>query len=75
MFFQPVHADREELITSDWTLTLNEIEEHNRYIIIKVKSHTQYMKDLFYEQLESIIERVSKLEEKLTNPLPKEEEY
>jgi uncharacterized protein (UPF0335 family) len=33
------------------------------------------MKDLFYEQLENIIERVSKLEEKIANPLPKEEEY
>ena len=52
MFFQGVHSDREELIQTDWTLPLHEIEEHNRYIIIKVKSHTQYMKDLFYEQIE-----------------------
>lgn len=73
MFFQSVYAEKEELITADWVLSLNEIEEHNRYIIIKVKSHTQYMKDLFYEQLESIIDRVTKLEEMITNPSLKEE--
>ena len=51
MFFQSVHSEKEELVSTEWTLSLREIEEHNRYIIIKVKSHTQHMKELFYEQL------------------------
>jgi hypothetical protein len=48
MFFQSVHSEREELIHLDWSLSINEIEDNNRYIIIKVKSHTQHLKELLY---------------------------
>jgi hypothetical protein len=74
MFFQSLEAEREELVQTDWTLTLSQIEQHHRYIIIKVKSHTQYMKDLFYEQLQEIINRLNRLEEIMEQPLPAREE-
>jgi hypothetical protein len=48
MFFQSVHSEREELIHLDWSLSINEIEDNNRYIIIKVKSHTQHLKEILF---------------------------
>jgi hypothetical protein len=67
MFFQAVHSEREELINVDWSLSINEIEDNNRYIIIKVKSHTQHLKELLYEQISEVSDRLIKLEEKLSN--------
>ncbi len=66
MFFQSAHTETEELIHADWSLSINEIEENNRYIIIKVKSHTQYLKELLYEQISEVSDRLNKLEERLT---------
>lgn len=61
MFYQSAHSDKEELIHTDWSLSISEIEDHNRYIIIKIKSHTQHLKDLIYEQLGEVFERLSKI--------------
>ena len=74
MFFQSVHAEREELLHIDWSLSINEIEENNRYIIVKVKSHTQHLKELLYEQISEVSERLNKLEERLNSQPSKQEQ-
>jgi hypothetical protein len=61
MFFQSVHSEREELLHVDWSLGINEIEDNNRYIIIKVKSHTQHLKDFVNEQFSEVTSRLNKL--------------
>jgi hypothetical protein len=43
---------------TEWTLTINEIEERGRYIMIRVKSHTQYVKDLIYQDINAINSRI-----------------
>jgi hypothetical protein len=42
----------------EWTLNINEIEERGRYIMIRVKSHTQYVKELIYEEINLINTRI-----------------
>lgn len=75
MFFVPMHSDQEELVQNNWRLTLPQLDEHNRYIIVKVKSHTQYMKDLFYEQIEDIMTRITRIEDRIEHqPLPSKQE-
>lgn len=43
---------------TEWTLNINEIEERGRYIMIRVKSHTQYAKELIYQEINAINLRI-----------------
>lgn len=62
MFFQPLNNDEEHLINNDWILNINEVEERGRYIMIRVKSHTQHIKELILDELATLSGRIDLLE-------------
>ena len=66
MFFQPLNIEEEHLIHNDWQLSINEVEERGRYIMIRVKSHTQHIKELIYEELATLATRIDQVEERIT---------
>lgn len=66
MFFQTLHSEEEELMHKDWTISINEIEDRGRYIMIRVKSHTQHVKELIYEELAQLNARLGHLEGRVT---------
>lgn len=65
MFFQPLNIEEEHLMHNDWILNINEVEERGRYIMIRVKSHTQHIKELIYDELATLTGRIEQLEEKI----------
>lgn len=61
MFFQPLNTEEEHLMHNDWILNINEVEERGRYIMIRVKSHTQHIKELIYDELATLTGRIEQL--------------